>query len=220
MAIDYGMIGQRLQVRRIDHKLTQEVLAEKAGITVVYLSKVENGRVHPTLELLDTLCGILDLDLSMLLSGAQTALPSYGNERLNQRFAGLSSQSKQVALNILEELAKLWGKAKEEKRFSFLLSLLYDLFLKYGSEEMVPFEYKYIDKEDVAVLSFCNRLYSFGGSQYRLHITKVDCESGFDVASRRLVSQARRYGGRHRDPGGAEVRHREEIDVQKILTKW
>ncbi len=107
MAIDYGMIGQRLQVRRMDHKLTQEVLAEKAGITVVYLSKVENGRVHPTLELLDTLCGILDLDLSMLLSGAQTALPSYGNERLNQLFAGLSSQSKQVALNILEELAKL-----------------------------------------------------------------------------------------------------------------
>lgn len=107
MAIDYGMIGQRLQVRRMDYKLTQEVLAEKAGITVVYLSKIENGKVHPTLELLDTLCGILALDLSMLLSGAQTTLPNYGNERLNQLYAGLSSRGKQVALNILEELSKL-----------------------------------------------------------------------------------------------------------------
>lgn len=107
MAIDYGMIGRRLQVRRMDVKLTQEVLAEKAGITVVYLSKIENGKVHPTLELLDALCGVLDLDLSMLLSGAQTALPSYGNERLNQLFASLKPEAKQVVLNIIEEITKL-----------------------------------------------------------------------------------------------------------------
>ena len=107
MAIDYGMIGQRLQARRMDRKLTQEVLAEKAGITVVYLSKIENGKVHPTMELLDALCGILELELSALLSGVQTALPGYGNEQLHQLFASLTPQAKQVALNIMKELGKL-----------------------------------------------------------------------------------------------------------------
>ena len=107
MAIDYGMIGQRLQARRMDRKLTQEVLAEKAGITVVYLSKIENGKVHPTLELLDTLCGILELELSTLLSGVQTTSPGYGNEQLHRLFASLTPQARQVALNIMKELGKL-----------------------------------------------------------------------------------------------------------------
>ena len=53
MPLDYAAIGGRLQARRKELGITQEDAAERAGITVVYLSKIENGRVHPTLDLLD-----------------------------------------------------------------------------------------------------------------------------------------------------------------------
>ena len=54
MPLDYAAIGGRLQARRKELGITQEDAAERAGITVVYLSKIENGRVHPTLDLLAT----------------------------------------------------------------------------------------------------------------------------------------------------------------------
>lgn len=52
MAIDYTMIGKRLKESRMAAKLTQEKVAEAADITTVYLSKIENGKVTPTLDTL------------------------------------------------------------------------------------------------------------------------------------------------------------------------
>lgn len=44
MPLDYAAIGGRLQARRKELGITQEDAAERVGITVVYLSKIENGR--------------------------------------------------------------------------------------------------------------------------------------------------------------------------------
>ena len=107
MSIDYMVIGQRLQNRRKELRMTQEVLAEKAGITVVYLSKFENGHVRPTLELLDELCAALQHDLGMALTGAKTDSPDYGSERVLTLFRSCSPQVKPIALSVLEQLAKL-----------------------------------------------------------------------------------------------------------------
>lgn len=107
MAIDYRTIGQRLKNRRKAHGLTQEHLSEQANITVVYLSKIENGRVRPTLELLDTLCETLDLELSDLLTGVQTQGQDYANERVVTLFRRCSPKIKEAALDILERLGEL-----------------------------------------------------------------------------------------------------------------
>ena len=107
MSVDYVSIGKRIQAKRKSQYKTQEALAEKAGITVVYLSKVENGRVHPTLELLDTLTKILGIDLVTVLSGVQTDTTNYGDERIQRLFASFPPKTKQITLAILEQLAKL-----------------------------------------------------------------------------------------------------------------
>ena len=39
--VDYKVIGLRLKTYRQQAGLTQETVAERAGITVVYLSKIE-----------------------------------------------------------------------------------------------------------------------------------------------------------------------------------
>lgn len=107
MAIDYRVIGQRLQICRKAQQMTQEELAERVNITVVYLSKIENGRVKPTLELLDTLCNTLGLELSGLLTGVQTQGDGYANERVVTLFRCCSPEIKEAALDILERLSKL-----------------------------------------------------------------------------------------------------------------
>lgn len=56
--IDYATIGKRIQTKRQERNITQEKLAEQVGISVVYLSKIENGRVYPTLKHSQYLHGI------------------------------------------------------------------------------------------------------------------------------------------------------------------
>lgn len=107
MAIDYQLIGRRLQDSRKAQKITQEVLAERVGITVVYLSKVENGRVRPTLELLDSLCDTLGLNLASVLMGVQIQEDYYANDRVVALLRSCSPDIKEAALDILERLSQI-----------------------------------------------------------------------------------------------------------------
>lgn len=105
--IDYTIIGKRIQTRRQEQNITQEKLAERVGISVVYLSKIENGRVYPTLETLSNICTELDTELSAILSNTEIARKDYANERVLELFNSYSIRVKPIALSLLEELSKL-----------------------------------------------------------------------------------------------------------------
>ena len=105
--IDYTIIGTRIQTRRQEQNITQEKLAERVGISVVYLSKIENGRVYPTLETLSNICTELDTELSAILSNTEIARKDYANERVLELFNSCSILVKPIALSLLEELSKL-----------------------------------------------------------------------------------------------------------------
>ena len=105
--IDYTIIGKRIQLARQSKGITQEKLAEKAGISVVYLSKIENGRVYPTLETLSNLCTELDTELAAILSNTEVARKDYANDRVLELFNACSIRVKPIALSLLEELSKL-----------------------------------------------------------------------------------------------------------------
>ena len=79
--------------RRKELGITQEDAAERAGITVVYLSKIENGRVHPTLDLLDRLCCVLEYDLARAFTGVQTTSPT----TVRSRCCGFSTPVRRVS---------------------------------------------------------------------------------------------------------------------------
>ena len=105
--IDYAVIGKRIQKKRQERSITQEKLAEQVGISVVYLSKIENGRVHPTLDLLDRLCCVLEYDLARAFTGVQTTSPDYGQEQVLRLFNACAPRVKPVVLHLLEQLATL-----------------------------------------------------------------------------------------------------------------
>ena len=105
--VDYQLIGLRLKKQRKRNHMTQEVVAEKADITTVYLSKIENGKVHPTLDTLSTICHILDCDLGRILLDSSSESTSYQTEKVVQIFNACSPSVKPIALNLLEQLSKL-----------------------------------------------------------------------------------------------------------------
>jgi len=105
--IDYTVIGKRIKSRRQKLNITQEKLADRVGISVVYLSKIENGRVYPTLETLSNICTELDTEISAILTNTEIARKDYANDRVLELFNACSIRVKPIALSLLEELSKL-----------------------------------------------------------------------------------------------------------------
>ena len=105
--IDYQLIGSRLKQARKAANLTQEALAEKVFLSTVYLSRIENGKVFPTLETLASLCNILGVSLGWLFSGIEVDQSDYGNQQVVELFQACKGKVKPIALNILRELSEL-----------------------------------------------------------------------------------------------------------------
>ena len=87
--------------------LTQEYVAEKVNITTVYLSKIENGHVRPTIDVLSAICDVLQYDLGQIFTYISPSSDKYKNEQVVKLFNSLKPAVKPVALNILEELKNL-----------------------------------------------------------------------------------------------------------------
>lgn len=73
MEIDYGEIGRRIKDRRVAMGLTQEAMAERAGITPTYASHIERGEKRPSLGVLVRIATALDITVDRLLTGSQPA---------------------------------------------------------------------------------------------------------------------------------------------------
>ena len=105
--VDYKVIGSRIKGFRVAAGLTQENVAERVGITVVYLSKIENGHVRPTIDLLQAICTVINCDLGGIFCDVSPAAQGYQNERVLELFHSCSPEVKPIALNLLAQLAKL-----------------------------------------------------------------------------------------------------------------
>jgi transcriptional regulator with XRE-family HTH domain len=62
------LIGMRIQSLRRSHKMSQEGLAEKMGISPKYLSSIERGKENPTLDTFIKLAESLDVEISELFN--------------------------------------------------------------------------------------------------------------------------------------------------------
>ena len=67
MNIDYEAIGRRIRVWRIHKAMTQEQLSALIEREPAYLSRIEHGSQHPSLDTLLRICGALELDVNDLL---------------------------------------------------------------------------------------------------------------------------------------------------------
>ena len=65
--IDYKNIGSRIRTVRLEKKLTQEQLAEAAGVGVTHISHIETGNSIPSLQVLVDIINALGCSADELL---------------------------------------------------------------------------------------------------------------------------------------------------------
>lgn len=82
MEINYNKLGKRIRTLRKAKALSQEKLAENAGISNNYLSNIENNYSIPSLETLLKICSALDTTPNELLLGIDTSKEDYLLKRI------------------------------------------------------------------------------------------------------------------------------------------
>ena len=101
-----GKLGPRLAERRRELGLTQSVMAERMGIAEESLSRLESGRVVPTIERLIQFCDVLGLSLDDVLRQV-SAIPSDEAKVLMKSIEDLTPAQREVVLANARNLADL-----------------------------------------------------------------------------------------------------------------
>ncbi|MDQ3070082.1 MAG: helix-turn-helix domain-containing protein [Acidobacteriota bacterium] len=74
-------LGANIRDLRVRHKLTQEALGERAGLSYKFIGEVERGIGNPSVDSLAAIAGALDTDIADLFGGATRKIDTYASTR-------------------------------------------------------------------------------------------------------------------------------------------
>lgn len=100
--MDYYAIGQRIRKIRKAQGLSQETLAEQAGISVTHMSHIETGNTKLSLPVLVDLAEILDVRTDDLLYDGISAERSSTIDEIVQILNTCTAQQLKIIKNILK----------------------------------------------------------------------------------------------------------------------
>lgn len=98
--MDYYQIGQRIRKIRKAHKLSQDELASKVGISTTHMSHIETGNTKLSLPVLVDLADALQVRVDDLLFDSPRDSVSSTGDELQQLLDACNSQQAKVILDI------------------------------------------------------------------------------------------------------------------------
>ncbi len=109
----YREIGKRVADRRHAAGLTQESVAERAGIGTSYLAHIEAGRKKPTLDTLEGIARALSVETWQLLTDSKLS----ADEKLWQaRERKLAEKVRRLSPNDIELLVAMATKMEKKRK--------------------------------------------------------------------------------------------------------
>lgn len=99
--MDYYEIGRRIRKYRKAYELSQEVLAEKVGISTTHMSHIETGNTKLSLPVLVSLSEALEVHTDDLLFSSSRVNHSALEEELLSLVQDCSTQQLMILLDIL-----------------------------------------------------------------------------------------------------------------------
>lgn len=101
-----ALFGRRLRQLRVERGLSQATLAERIDVTPEYVSRIERGRVGPSMEILSRLGRALGVDVRDLFDfDVHPARRDPTVARLEQVATAATGEDRQVILRIAEIIA-------------------------------------------------------------------------------------------------------------------
>lgn len=101
--IDYEAIGLRLKQFRKEKNITQDKIAADLGVTVAYISNIENNKVKMNLRVLSYYANLLGVSIDYLLYTDKSKASSLDAEIL-RLLEGFSEVEKEKLVKILHVL--------------------------------------------------------------------------------------------------------------------
>lgn len=105
MALDYNVIGARLKKARKQHKITQEVLAEKLDVSVAFISRIERGNSKINLRRLSQICNILGVSEGEILNGTSDVSSVYLADEFSQILESCTPEQQKLIYKIAKIIA-------------------------------------------------------------------------------------------------------------------
>lgn len=99
--------GKILRDFRIKHKMTQEQLSEKLGISLKYISRIENGNNGVKTQTLINYMNILGITPDLIYKSFITNPDVITNVEISEKVCTLSQDKKQFLLAIIDLLQNL-----------------------------------------------------------------------------------------------------------------
>lgn len=117
------MIGQRIKRFREDRKITQDVVAEKLGITQTAYSKIENNQSKLSVERLKEIAKILDVPEDELLN-TEANVFNFTNNKTANGYAIYQGDTSQLIETVEILKAELNQLRLEREKFLAIISQL------------------------------------------------------------------------------------------------
>ena len=108
----YRTLGARIARMRTRAGLTQEQLAERAGIGASYVARIEVGQRRPTLDVLAELADSLGVPLHRLLADERSVRAAEGQEAFGRSARALTSVILELDDADIEILLKVANRLK------------------------------------------------------------------------------------------------------------
>ena len=119
MIIDYDAIGLRIKIARIKAKITQEVLADRAGLSTAHVSNIETGNTKLSLPTIINIANALSVSVDDLLCDNVVRSNHVFNQEAQEILSDCSSYDIRILLDILKSAKEALQK---DKRFREHLS--------------------------------------------------------------------------------------------------
>ena len=104
--MDKVELGMKLREARNKAGLTQEQLAEKADIGVMYLGEIERGVKMPSMKIFIKLIEALDISADYILRNELPSGKEYVLDEITEKLASLTPKQRKAAVDILDAFIK------------------------------------------------------------------------------------------------------------------
>lgn len=100
----YESIGKNIRKYRLEKKLRQEDLAERAGLSTNYIGMVERGEKIPALETFITILNILEVSADVILADVLVTGYTVKDSLLAEKMAKLSKDERERIYAVIDTL--------------------------------------------------------------------------------------------------------------------
>lgn len=101
-SINYGLVGIRIRNKRRKLHMSQTFLAESTGLSVPYISLMENGHKNPSLLAITHISEALDLSLDYLLFGIGSPDSHFQQSKITDLLSDCSESDQKLLLDFLQ----------------------------------------------------------------------------------------------------------------------